>query len=351
MKYIFFLLQVICSLSFGQRLKSKDDNPTRHIIEIKYKNYEDTSGKYLIKYTLNGDSFIPLTSPAGPEHDYCDVNVFKLILCRCFTVTDAGLVAKYDTIKIGKTMPGCYVKEGCFEDIPMNWVYEALNKPIPGITSRWENKQWNPYEKIDTVKQRKTNRLYPGTGVILKDTLLPNGNRGIIFETDSTEIPLGTAEIDQRFNLMLDTITTFDPAWPSDQKYKLAPWETPDRLIVIGKEFPISYPDRDISPGGFFLDSIFERGFTTQLLNIDTITGKEVFLYYQDQSDTLLEVNDSLTSIKWLISLVTDHMKQDRVRMAAEEILSYLTEDGQVIDKEKLKLAIKRYSNLKETLK
>lgn len=82
------------------------------------KKYGDSTGSYLIKYLYDWRySSVPAVEGAEPHYDAM-ITVYQLIRCRCPKPT-------YDTVQIGQPFGGTFVRGGCFEDVPENWVKKA----------------------------------------------------------------------------------------------------------------------------------------------------------------------------------------------------------------------------------
>lgn len=77
-----------------------------------FKEYEDSSGTYKIKYVYGG-GWSPLVIGAETHYD-ATITVYRL-----FTETGYQPLAEFD---------GTYVEHGCFEDVPKDWVSKALKQ-------------------------------------------------------------------------------------------------------------------------------------------------------------------------------------------------------------------------------
>jgi len=96
---------------------------------VAYKKHKDSVGNYLIEYRYNSCFYSqPLTYPPGDPHYKAVITVYNLI-----TVTKKRKFVTTDTVLIGKPFSGTYVKDGCFEDDPDDWVTYAntLNQKTP----------------------------------------------------------------------------------------------------------------------------------------------------------------------------------------------------------------------------
>lgn len=103
----------ICNACIGQ---SNEQGLKLDYQGVAYKNYSDSTGKYLIKYNYAAEmAMVPATYPSGESHFFSKIQVYKITECRCF-------VPKFDTLLIGKEMFGKYVRNGCFEDVPSEWI-------------------------------------------------------------------------------------------------------------------------------------------------------------------------------------------------------------------------------------
>lgn len=90
---------------------------------IRQRLYEDSTGKYIVDYVISGLNEFQSMKPTvgwGPNYTHwiADITVYRLMPYRCNMYI-------YDTIPIGMSFRGFYVAEGCFEDVPGNWVKKA----------------------------------------------------------------------------------------------------------------------------------------------------------------------------------------------------------------------------------
>jgi hypothetical protein len=77
-----------------------------------FKEYEDSSGTYKIKYVYGG-GWSPLVIGAETHYN-ATITVYRL-----FPETGYQPLAEFD---------GTYVEHGCFEDVPKDWVNKALKQ-------------------------------------------------------------------------------------------------------------------------------------------------------------------------------------------------------------------------------
>jgi hypothetical protein len=78
-----------------------------------FKEYEDSSGTYKIKYVYGGCGWVHAITN-GQSHYNATITVYKL-----FPETGYQPLAEFN---------GTYVEHGCFEDVPKDWVSKALKQ-------------------------------------------------------------------------------------------------------------------------------------------------------------------------------------------------------------------------------
>lgn len=83
----------------------------------RYEKFNNTD--YKIRYVYNSDyCTIPSTNPPGPSHYDATITVYRKV-----ALMDHYIENYY---QVGDEIQGKYVKEGCFEDIPENYIKTAL---------------------------------------------------------------------------------------------------------------------------------------------------------------------------------------------------------------------------------
>lgn len=104
----------ITTSALGQTFNLKPD------CETFTREFQDSTGNYLVKYTIdwNGVVMIPSTYPPGAPHRDATIEVYKLVSCKCGD-------ERYKEVLVGKSFPGQYIDGGCFEDRPKDMVNHA----------------------------------------------------------------------------------------------------------------------------------------------------------------------------------------------------------------------------------
>lgn len=136
-------------------------------IIIRHKLYSDSSGNYIIKYSISGGGYLPLVVGAE-EHSYSEIEVYK--------------INGNDTIKIGTDpIGGVFVESGCFEDIPSEHIKDAYNS-LKAKNLIIGQKATNTYgvinEPIDIEKDTPLVRI--------SNTMITLGNGWKVVLSDST---------------------------------------------------------------------------------------------------------------------------------------------------------------------
>lgn len=98
---------------------------------------ERSNETFSIEYTFGESCYVPLTSPLGQLHYDATIAVFKL--------NDGKRE------QIGGSIDGTYVEKGCFEDIPCNWVDQAIANSKARLAYATNELGWTNYIRLPTT--------------------------------------------------------------------------------------------------------------------------------------------------------------------------------------------------------